>query len=160
MLVPLDGSSLAEGMIEPAVTLGGLMDADYTLLRVINDVPMGSPELDSISLSSLAVEVLDEVRSVQEQVQKEAQDYLDGIAERLRARGLQVQTRVMVADDPGTAILDEAGAPGIDLVALETHGHRGLRNLVMGSVARKVIHGTSKPVLMHSAARACSDTSY
>jgi nucleotide-binding universal stress UspA family protein len=158
VLLPLDGSSLAEGVIESAVTLGSLMDADYTLLRVIRDVPMGTPELDSISLSSLAAEVLDEVQSVQERVQKEAHDYLDGIAERLRARGLQVKTRVMVADDPGTAILDEAGAPGIDLVALETHGRRGLRNLAMGSVARKVIHGTSKPVLVQSAARACSDT--
>lgn len=154
VLVPLDGSPLAEQMIEPAVTLGSLMDADYTLLRVISDLPLGTPEFDSISLSSATAEVLDEIRSVQKRVQKEAQDYLDGVAERLRARGLQVKTRVTVANDAGIAIVDEVGAPGIDLIALETHGRRGLSNLVIGSVARKVIHGTLKPVLVHSAATA------
>ena len=154
MLVALDGSSLAERMIEPAINLGSLMGADYTLLRVVNSIPRGTPEFYSISLSSSAVEVLDEIRSVQKRVQKEAQDYLDGVAQRLRARGLQVQTRVAVANDPGLAILDEVGAPGIDMVALETHGNRGLLNLVMGSAARKVVHGTLKPVLVHSAASA------
>ena len=154
VLVPLDGSALAEQMIEPAVAFGSLMDADYTLLRVISDIPLGTPEFDSISLSSSAVEVLDEIRSVRKRVQKEARDYLDGVTERLRVRGLRVKTRVTVANDPGTAILKEVEAPGIDLIALETHDRRGLSNLVVGSVARKIVHGALKPILVHSAASA------
>ena len=81
MLIALDGSLLAERMLEPAVTLGTLMNADYVLLRVLNDVPVGAPELDPISLSSPALELLDEIQAVQERLRKEAQDYLDRAAE-------------------------------------------------------------------------------
>ncbi len=153
MLVTLDGSSVAERVLEPATTLGTPVDADYTLLRVINDIPLGTPELDSISLSSRAPELLDEIQIVQERVEKEAQNYLESVAKRLRARGLRVQTRVIAANDPGIAILHALASPTIDLVALEMRGARGspARGL-FGSVARKVIHGTSKPVFVQSAA--------
>ncbi len=153
MLVTLDGSPLAERVLEPAIALGTLMDAEYTLLRVINDIPLGTPELDSISLSSPAPELLDEIQIVQERVQNEAQNHLEGVAERLRARGLKVQTRVIAANDPGIAILHALASPSTDLVALEMRGDRGspARGL-FGSVARKVIHGTSKPVFVQSAA--------
>ena len=126
VLLPLDGSSLAEQMIETAVTLGSLMDADYTLLRVVSELPIGTPEFDSISLSSAAVEVLGEIRSIQKRVQKEAQDYLDGIAERLRVQGLRVKTHVTVANEAGNVIVDTVGASVIDLIALETHGRHGV----------------------------------
>ena len=117
VLLPLDGSSPAERMIEPAVSLGSLMDADYTLLRVINDLPLGTPEFDSISLSSLAVGVVDEIRSVQERVRQEAQDYLDDVAERLGARGLQVEMRVTVANDSAPPSCTKWGHAGHSILS-------------------------------------------
>jgi nucleotide-binding universal stress UspA family protein len=151
LLITLDGTALAEQILAPALTLGVIMDAEYYLLRVINDLPVGSPELDSISLSSPAEGLLGEIRSVQERARKEALGYLEGIAERLRAQGLVVKTQVVVASDPGAAVLDVVNKGSCDVVALETHGRRGLAGLVLGSVARKVIHGTTKLVLIRSA---------
>ncbi len=55
VLVTLDGSLQAERVLEPAVTLGTLMNANYTLLSAIDDIPVGVPELDSVSLSSSAL---------------------------------------------------------------------------------------------------------
>ena len=133
------------------------MNADYVLLRVINDVPVGAPELDAISLSSPALEILDEIQAVQERLEKEALEYLDRAAEPLRARGLSVQTRVTVAGDLATGILDAAAVPGIDLLALETHGCTGPLERGPGRVSRKVIHGTTKPILVQSSAAARQD---
>jgi nucleotide-binding universal stress UspA family protein len=56
---------------------------------------------------------------------------------------------VVVEERPGVAILHEATPPAIDLVALETHGRRGLTRLILGSVADKVIRGAGVPVLVH-----------
>jgi nucleotide-binding universal stress UspA family protein len=60
-----------------------------------------------------------------------------------------VQTLVEIAEQPAAAILKEAKAPAMDMVALETHGRRGLSRLFLGSVANKVIRGASLPVLVH-----------
>jgi nucleotide-binding universal stress UspA family protein len=121
LLVTLDGSSPAEKILEPAAAFGTLMDADFTLMRVINDIPLGTPEFDSISLSSAAVGVLDEIQTVERRLRNEAQQYLDGVAERLRARGLKVATRVAAAGDPGKAILEAVATGAYDLVALQLH---------------------------------------
>ena len=150
IILPLDGSLLAEQILESAVTFGSLMGAGYTLLRVISDIPLGTPMLDSISLSAATSQLLAEVRTVQEQVRKAAQDYLEATAARLRTRGLRVQTRVVEGSDPGNAILDAAQVD-TDLIALETQGRRGLSDMLLGSVARKIIHGAPVPILVQSA---------
>jgi nucleotide-binding universal stress UspA family protein len=79
----------------------------------------------------------------------EARDYLERVAAPLRESGLTVGSRVDVAEQPATAILHDAVPPVIDLVALETHGRRGLSRLFLGSVADKVIRGVHMPVLVH-----------
>jgi nucleotide-binding universal stress UspA family protein len=56
---------------------------------------------------------------------------------------------VAVEEQPGVAIIHEAKPPAIDVVALETHGRRGLSRLMLGSVADKVIRGATVPVLVH-----------
>jgi nucleotide-binding universal stress UspA family protein len=153
ILLPLDGSDLAEQMLGPAVELGSLADADYTLLRVIKPVlptlthPMAFP-MEGASLAQLTQETLDQLETANERLGREAQDYLDRVAERLQARGLRIQTRVATEQQPATAVL-EAAATGIDLIALETHGRRGLARLLLGSVADKVVRGSHLPVLVH-----------
>jgi nucleotide-binding universal stress UspA family protein len=66
----------------------------------------------------------------------------------LRGRGFGVQSRIAVEDQPALAILHEAVAPNVDLVALQTHGRGGLARLLLGSVADKVIRGAGVPVLV------------
>jgi nucleotide-binding universal stress UspA family protein len=152
LLVPLDGSPLAEQMLEPAVALGRLTAADYALLRVVEPVLPVAPGLGGVpglTLEDKAQGLLERTRAVHRQLCREAQDYLNRVAGGLEARGLRVRTRVAVEEQPAVAILSEAVPPGIDAVALETHGRRGLSRLLLGSVADKVIRGAAVPVLVH-----------
>jgi len=140
MLIPLDGSSLSEQILEPAAALGKLMQADYTLLRALEPWILSSYPPTEYSLK------LDQ--QVQEQMQREAEEYLEGVAGRLRAQSLQVQVRVVFNKPISAAILEEVGKQGIDLIAMETHGWGGLTRLLIGSVADKVLRGASVPVLL------------
>ncbi len=137
LLLALDGTALAERVLEPAVDVGKAMNADLTLVRV---VPAALP-------SGSAPGAPAGIEKVGEGLRQEAERYLQKVAEALRAEGMPVQARVIAAEHPGAAIL-EAAAAGIDLVALETHGRRRLSRLLLGSVADKVVRGSSLPVLV------------
>jgi nucleotide-binding universal stress UspA family protein len=148
-LLPLDGTALAEQMLEPATALGALVGADYTLMRVIKPVLPAVHSRRSGTLEKEAESLLEQVARTQHQLQADAQDYLERVAARLRDRGCTVQTRVAVEVQPAAAILHEAAASKVNLIALETHGRRGLARLLLGSVADKVLRGSSVPVLVH-----------
>ncbi len=144
-LVALGGNTSAERIVEPALAIGKFTGADYTLVRVVRpafphliaDIGTGpKPEGGWIGLAK-----------IDEQKVQKAVDYLRTVAERLRATGATVQTRVHVAEQPATAILREAALVGADLIALETHG-RGISRLLIGSVADKVVRGSPLPVLV------------
>lgn len=147
VLIPLDGSALSEQILEPAVTLGKLMQADYTLLRVIEFmIPANYSPESPVGVDHELLELL----------QVDAQTYLDKVAGRLQEQiGVsgdtpsQVRTRIVFNYQPAMAILEEVGQHGIDLIAMETHGEGGLTRLLIGSVADKVLRGTSTPILLH-----------
>jgi nucleotide-binding universal stress UspA family protein len=140
ILIPLDGSALSEKILEPAVAIGKLMQADYTLLRVIElMLPANFSPDYSVGVDQQLLELL----------QVDARHYLEGVAERLRGQGLQVQTKIVFNYQPAVAILEEAGKQEIDLIAMETHGHGGLTRLLVGSVADKVLRSAGVPVLLH-----------
>jgi nucleotide-binding universal stress UspA family protein len=135
LLLPLDGTGPAEAILEPSAALGGLLDADFTLLRVIDDTAVEGPGLDPITLSSPALEVLDQVKAFEDQLRAEAQAYLEAVADRLRAHGLRARTEVVLASDPTEVILKAAAPPGVNIVALETRILRGQSPLAFGGVA-------------------------
>lgn len=149
LLLPLDGSPLAERMIEPATALGRLMDADYTLLRVIKPVMPSYYTAEGYGLGEMAGSLLDQIEKTQQHLQYVASRYLDEVAERMTSQGLRVQTLVTTEEQPAVAILNEAANRAIDLLALETHGRHGVPRLFLGSVADKVLRGTTLPVLVH-----------
>jgi nucleotide-binding universal stress UspA family protein len=137
-VIALDGSPLAEQILEPAIALGTLMHADFTLLFAIE--PAIVPD------APLAGNV---VSGVEPSVVEEAHAYLNKVAERMRQSGQVVQTRVIVNRPPAAALLEEAHARGADLIALETHGRGGFARLLLGSVADKVVRGATGAVLLH-----------
>ncbi len=120
VLVALDGSALAERVLEPALDFVRLVQGRCTLLRVA-----------------------EETQAV------EARAYLESIARPIRKEGIVVQTRVIVAPHAAEAILEEADKRRGDLIALGTHGRGGLRRMLLGSVADEVIHGAVTPVLVY-----------
>jgi nucleotide-binding universal stress UspA family protein len=119
VLVPLDGSALAEQALGPALELVRLMAGRCTLLRL---------EPDTVQT-------------------EEARAYLERVAGPLRAEGVAVETCVGVSRHPAEAIC--AQAQGSDLIALATHGRGGLRRLLLGSVAEAVLRHACGPVLVY-----------
>jgi len=146
ILIPLDGEPIAEQIIERAVELGQLMEADYSLLRVVKPVQSTPYPVEGASKAQLVQALLDQMEQIEEQMRQDAVAYLEKIAGALRQRGLKVSTRIEVEDKPALAILNRV--PSADLVALCTHGRHGLSRLFLGSVADKVIRGCHLPVLV------------
>jgi nucleotide-binding universal stress UspA family protein len=142
LLIALDGSRGAEEILPPAVELGRLMGAHFTLLRVVPPPPVLGVELTGYATGGIDLVLL-------EKLQNEARAYLARTADGLRRQGLAVQTRVVAGPHVPSAILDEADVGGCDLIALETHGRRGLSRLFLGSVADKVVRGSPASVLVH-----------
>jgi nucleotide-binding universal stress UspA family protein len=136
VLVPLDGSGLAEQALPPAVALARALGASLTLFRVVQprEVPPPSPALDWLGNDQ-------EVRV------REAGHYLERLAERTRNGSLDISMRLVVAPHAGNAIVAEAH-PG-DVIALATHGRGGVRRMLLGSVADKVIRSAATPVLVY-----------
>ena len=148
MLIPLDGTPLAEDILDSALTLGKAMKADYTLLRVVTPVyPMTLPAEPAI-FGSVATDIMERVEKMHADLRREAMGYLETMAARLRGDGLNVQCRVSIEEQPGVAILQNAKPP-IDMIAIETHGRGGLSRMLLGSVADKVIRGSTLPILVH-----------
>ena len=116
------------------------MGADLSLLRVYG------PEID---FNFVQYSVLGAFDQATQGLRGKAQEYLDGVAARLKMQGIKVQTQVALGQSPATTILEMAERLGVDLIALETHGRRGLSRLLLGSVADKVLRGASTPVLIH-----------
>jgi nucleotide-binding universal stress UspA family protein len=139
VLIALDGTPTAEQILEPAGSLVKLTGASCTLLRV---VPPPPPATGIPGPAVVETTPADKQRS-------EAYTYLKRIAASLREKGIPVQTRIIAHAHAATAILEEAATGAYDLLALETHGRRGLPRLFLGSVADKIVRGTSVPVLVH-----------
>jgi nucleotide-binding universal stress UspA family protein len=147
VLIALDGSPFAEQIVEPAVELGALMGAEFTLVRVVPPVLIGGLALEGGGLGQLAVG-LEQLEAEHKRRCEWAENYLEKVAERLRARKLTVRTHVETDDQPAMGILHEAQKADADLIALATHGRRGLSRLFLGSVADKVVRGGRLPVLL------------
>ncbi|HEY0605015.1 MAG TPA: universal stress protein [Herpetosiphonaceae bacterium] len=141
ILIPLDGSALAEQIVAPALKLGRPLETEYTLLHVVEPAepvwwgPFTSPRDPA----------WDETRR---RLMK-AQCYLARVARPLLSAGMRVRIRVLMAEQAAPAILSEAQHSGFDLIALATHGRSGLARLLLGSVADTILHRAKTPLLLY-----------
>jgi nucleotide-binding universal stress UspA family protein len=138
VLIPLDGSALAEQAMGPAIALGELMGAEYTLMQAIEPVVLSyAPAAQVVALDEQTME----------QWRAEALAYLDRVAGQMRDRGLIVRTSVRYGPPP-IAIVDYSREHTADLITISTHGRGGVARLLIGSVADKVVRTASVPVLI------------
>lgn len=89
----------------------------------------------------------DRLKLAESQEMKDDRAYLDASAEELRSRGLVVST-MLALGDPATGILRTAAEQGCDLIAMTTHGHRLLGDILYGSTINEVRHKADVPVLL------------
>ncbi len=142
ILLPLDGSPLAEQALEPAIELGGPMGAAYVLLQAIEPPMLGyAPAAQAAGLDQ---QILEQWREI-------AQEYLGGVAARLRAQGIAAEPRVAVGAAAPT-IAEYAQWHAIDLIAIASHGRGGAARLLLGSVTDRVVQTAGVPVLVCHAA--------
>lgn len=140
ILVPLDGSALAEQVLPHVMALAASQGTTtITLLRAIP--PLFTSSVDYSGM--LATTIADE----QERLESEARLYLERIASRLRSEGFTVNIEISVMP-PAEAIIDYAESRHADLIAIATHGRSGVSRWVFGSVTQKVVQAAPVPVLV------------
>jgi nucleotide-binding universal stress UspA family protein len=136
ILVPLDGSVLAERAIRHAREIARGPRSEILLLQAVNFPMPVVPEAVLVP----DCRWLDEAK-------KEAARYLEGIAAPLREAGMRVRT-LLDERAPADAILHVAAREEVDLIVMSTHGRGGLSRMLMGSVAESVFHATSRTVML------------
>lgn len=138
ILVPLDGSTLAEQALPHAVALGQGLSAGLELLRAVVIPPDAGDLLSEAGLEEAALI---------DRLDAEARAYLKKIAARLEAPGLKVQYAVEHGPAAET-IVAHAERHDARLIVMATHGYTGIKRWSHGSVAERVLQSAGVPVLM------------
>lgn len=141
ILVPLDGSEIAEEALALAADLAERVDATVTLVRVVE--PIWASTYGAFTEASILAS--QQIQDVEDQLQAEARAYLDAMAKALRERGLRVGWEVR-AGRPADEIMRAAETTSADLIVLSTHGRGGLKRFALGSVTNEVLHRGVTPV--------------
>lgn len=142
--VLLDGSPLAEAAIEPAITIARPAGATIELVQVAETY---RDELPPHPPSKWFFPSYPAVTRRFERIEAAADDYLREIATRLQQDGLTL-TRHVLSGDPSRQLLIYLNNAPPDLVVMTSHGRGGVKRLLMGSVADKILTGSQTPLLL------------
>jgi nucleotide-binding universal stress UspA family protein len=137
ILVPLDGSHLAEQVLAWVEILAKGMQSRVELLRIYEPIP---PETGDILQGIYPYDIVLGLR-------EQAQEYLEGITAPLRKNGLPVSA-IVQEGSPARCIIREAEREPNTLIAMTTHGWTGSSRWLLGSVTDKVLHATTTPLLV------------
>ena len=132
ILVPLDGSAVAEAALKPAVDIARQAGATLILLRAAeaHTGPMG------------------DIVDAQVEVMREAEAYLTAARARVLAAGAARAEVSAWYGPPAEAIVEAARHRHADLIVMASHGRSGVARLVLGSVAESVLRATAVPILL------------
>ena len=132
ILVPVDGSIVAEAALRPAVELAREAGAKIVLLR--------AAEAHTLPMADLV--------NAQVMVMRETQEYLAGARDRMLAAGAKDVEVSAWYGAPVEAIVEAARYRRADLIVMSSHGRSGLARLVVGSVTEQVLRTTRVPILV------------
>lgn len=140
ILIPTDGSALAGAAVDKGVALAKSIGARVTFLMVVE--PFHVLSLDSVQLESTRAEYDRTAAGV-------VRDTLAAAAAKARAAGVEAATVDGEDDQPFRAITAAADTLGCDLIAMASHGRRGMAALMIGSQTMKVLANSKVPVLVY-----------
>lgn len=140
VVVPLDGSALAEKILPHVVTLARKMNLEVHLVRVYALPADAYVVGDGVFMQA--------VTQQRETMQSEAESYLDGKTQALRAEGLDRVVSTAIQGDPAGEIIDLGCNTPKNLIAMSSHGSSGVGRWLLGSVTERVIHHSRDPVLV------------
>ncbi len=132
ILVAVEHSQADRTILEHVTKLAGLTGAELLLVHVAD---------------GFAARHFDDLKLRESEEMKADREYLESLQQRLSGQGLAVQIRLAMGD-PATELIRAAETEGVDLIAMSTHGHRFLSDVVHGATADRVRHLVSVPVLL------------
>ena|SRR5436190_9770844 len=132
ILVALENSRSDQGLLPHIERLASLVHAELLLVHVAD---------------GWVARHFDKLKLAESQEMKADRDYLESTATKLRASGLQVSVHLALGDPP-TEILRTAEAEKCDLIAMTTHGHRLIGDILHGSTIEHVRHRATAPLLI------------
>lgn len=139
IIVPLDGSKLAEGALPEAEKLAALTGAELVLLRVID-----YSSRDRFADFGLLYEYEAMARALEEE-RELATAYLADVSKRIAADGFQVSAKLV--DGIAAKAIVGLTEPG-DVIVMATHGRTGMKRWFIGSIAEEVLRHSTVPVLL------------
>lgn len=132
ILIALENSTADRTVLEHVQQLAKLTGASLLLVHVADGWV-------ARNFDDLALRESDEI--------KEDRAYLEQVRAQLAANGFVTRTHLAMGD-PATELVRVAAAEHVDLIAMSTHGHRFINDLLRGSTADRVRHNVAVPVLM------------
>lgn len=139
LLVPTDGSAVAAKAFQAAVTFAAESGAKVTGYYAIEDMNMHHVG------AHLTKELIEEF---ERRAHEAAEQHVAEIGKVAKAAGVHFDSIVSKVTRPHEGIIEAAKKCGADIIFMASHGHRGLTNLVMGSVTQKVLSHSTIPVLV------------
>ncbi len=143
ILVPLDGSRLAEAALPHAIGAARCFGSSVLLFQVAVPVTIATA-IDPVAATGAEAAIAVEAMEASERA---ATGYLAEVASRPELQGIPVQTEVG-RGNAAMEIVKRAKAGDVDLIAMSTHGRSGLGRLVFGSVADQVLREAGLPILL------------
>ena len=124
-------------------------DADSAVLSHVQDLARltGAALLLVHVADGWAARHFDQLKLRESEEMKADRTYLESVRLDLQGKGFTVETRLAMGD-PATQLVKVAAEESVDLIAMSTHGHRFLNDLLRGSTADRVRHNVKIPVLM------------
>jgi nucleotide-binding universal stress UspA family protein len=132
ILVAVENSQADRTILEHVAGLAKLTGAELLLVHVAD---------------GWAARNFDQLKLRESEEMRSDRAYLDGLRETLAAQGFTVQTKLAMGD-PATELIRSAEEQGVDLIAMSTHGHRFLADVLHGTTADRVRHLVKVPVLL------------
>jgi nucleotide-binding universal stress UspA family protein len=146
LLLPVDGTPLSQRAVQAATMLASHSRAHVHMLQAIQPADAWYEGLQPVKMSREQYAATVEAERVQ------AEKSLAAAADTLRHQGIYTTTRVAIGS-PEESILREAVQHDSDLIVMATHGYYGIEQWLVGSVAMKILHETTIPmVLVHAKA--------
>jgi nucleotide-binding universal stress UspA family protein len=139
IMVPLDGSQVAECVIPHIETIAGKSATRVELVTVVE--PLDIPTRGQIAISD------DEIKQIDDEGKNEATKYLKQVSSRLTRAGINAST-VILSGKPAESLVRYAVNNNVDLIIMATHGRSGISKIFWGSVAEKILRATDIPVLL------------
>src|SRR4249920_758455 len=142
ILIPTDGSELAEHAVTNGLSLAKSLGAKVTVIIV-------EEPFDWLSISETQAErASEELAEHTERIRKHAASVLNRVANTAKQTGVPCDTIQVEDNQPYRAIIATAMDRGCDLIVMASHGRGGLSGVVLGSVTNKVLTHTKTPVLV------------